>query len=129
METVPRLAACETLTDWSKYVQKDGRLKSIQLGLYSDMIQQKAPNLDPIYNFMRDINKQYKGMFNESRWVSTHATMFSRAAVEEVGFDLGDLSNALRKADYKIGQTCGSALFPFGHRTNEKIGNFWTIEV
>jgi GT2 family glycosyltransferase len=128
METVPRLAACETLTNWdNKYIQKDGKFKSIQMAVYSDMIQQRVPNLKPLYDFMRDINKQCKGMFIERRWISMHATMFARSAVEEVGFDTGDLCNAFKKAGYKIGQTNGSVLFPFGHKTHDLKNQIWDL--
>jgi GT2 family glycosyltransferase len=130
MEVIPRLAACEALTDWnSKYIQKDGRLKSIQLALYSDMIQQRSPDLTSICAFMKEINKQCKGMFSEQRWVSMHATMFARTAVEEIGLDTGDFCNALKRAGYKIGQTNGSVLFPLGHRTYDiKKRDRWTLE-
>lgn len=126
METKHRLAACEALTDWSYGALKnDPKIRFIQMGIYADMIQQRPPNIQYLQEFMGGINDQYKDQFEPLNWISLHSTIFSRSAIEEVGFDVKDLGLKFRKMNYKIGQSAGALLFSLNFNQPGVLSNVW----
>jgi len=122
METKHRLAACEALTDWGYGpLKNDPKIRYAQMGVYADMIQQRAPNIQYLQEFMGGINDQYKDHFDPLNWISMHSTIFSRSAVEEVGFEVKDLGVKFKKAGYIMGQSAGSLLFSMNFNQPEVL--------
>lgn len=139
METIPRLAACNPMSncdsgwlwnipgrptvsmeiDWAK--TDSGPIPFVlRPGMKMDEVR---PHLSPLYDFMSKSNQDLKGKYSTQLWVAAYATLYARTALMEVGLfdpiyqngceDL-DLCRRIRAAGYEIGVAMDSFVFHFG---------------
>jgi len=132
METEHRLASCGVLSNcdrgWLHGAPNKPnypmRLEKAGIELKPGMkLEEMAPHLDELYEFMEASNKRNKGKFEPQEWVAAYATIFARSAINEVGlFDTQfkngcedlDLCMRLGKAGFPCGQSIDSFVFHFG---------------
>lgn len=86
-------------------------------------IEQIEGNLESLYSFMENSNKQLYNKFLKQEWVAYYACVFNRKIIEEVGFldpnfinGCEDLDHCIRikKMGFEIGQAIDSFVFHFG---------------